>query len=321
MGTEMLYLLLLIINPAITAKAAPAASSISVPVAYVDNRAFVSVRLNGQPLRFLVDTGGYDTVDASVARRLGLVVKAAGSIAGGGNGKARLGTTTVNSLELGSRRISHHRMLVVDFSAISRHLGLAPFDGMIGYDFFKGKVLTFLNSRSELLINDNSIDGTDLRFSLYGTIPKISAMVNGLRGEFVLDTGDRSTVTLVAGFPLKHPTIKSAVARSRVVTGWGVGGPIVSDIVRLQSVAVDDLVVRHLVGRIALSTGGTFAATDIDGTLGNGYLRHFDVSIDYLHNRLVLRDNSAWTEPTCAESPKSSVIPPQECLIKSRSSD
>jgi Aspartyl protease len=286
-----------------------------VPVTYADNRAFVSVRLNGHSLRFLVDTGGYDTVDASVARRLGLAVKAAGSIGGAGNGKAKLGTTIVKSLELGSRTLSDQHLLVVDFSPIARHLGLAPFDGMIGYDFFKNDVVTFLNSQSRMLIDDNPIDGTTVAFSLYGTIPRIRAWVNDLLGAFVLDTGDRSNVTLVATFPLAHPTIKNAVARSRVVTGWGVGGPILSDIVRLRSVRVSDLTVNHVVGRIALSTRGTFAATDIDGTLGNGYLRHFDVSIDYPHRQLVLRRNRAWTRQSCAETPAPPVILPQECLI------
>lgn len=297
--------------------AAIAADQVSVPVTYVDNRPFVTVAANGHKFRFMIDTGGYDTLDSSVAKILRLKVTPAGTISGAGNGTSKNGTAVLDSLQLGSQTIRHAKVDVIDFSPIAAHLRLKPFDGMIGYDFFSKDVVSFVNSKATFVIGHAVVHGEQVPFSMYGTIPEIEAAINGVDGDFILDTGDRTNATLIGSFVNRHPELRNAIVRSNVVTGWGVGGPVLSDILLLTSIETGSLRSSNLVGRIAIAKRGTFAATDISGTLGNGYLRRFDLSIDYPNHVLYLRPNPDFVQPRCAPGAGSAqiAIPSLDCLI------
>jgi hypothetical protein len=300
-----------------TPVASIAADQVSVPVTYVDNRPFVTVAANGHKFRFMIDTGGYNTLDSGVAKILGLKVTPAGTIMGAGNGASKNGTAVLSSLQLGSQTMRHVKVDVIDFSPIAAHLGLKPFDGMIGYDFFSKDVVSFVNSQATFVVGHAVVRGERIPFSMYGTIPEIEAAVNGVDGDFILDTGDRTNATLIGSFVDRHPDLRNAIVRSNVVTGWGVGGPVLSDILLLTSIEAGSLKLRYLVGRIAIAKHGTFAATDISGTLGNGYLRRFDVSIDYPNHVLYLRPNPDFVQPRCPTATGSAqiAIPPLDCLI------
>ena len=100
---------------------------------------------SGKPLHFIVDSGaGQSVLAKDTAAKLGLENSGAERIRTvDGSGNATRATTTVLTLGADSRPMRFStRPLVMDLSRESRLLG-TPLDGLIGMDFFEGRVVQF----------------------------------------------------------------------------------------------------------------------------------------------------------------------------------
>jgi hypothetical protein len=98
-------------------------------------------------------------------------------------------------------------------------------------------------------------------------------------GRFLLDTGDRSYLTLFTPFASAHYPVRHRRLRN-VTTGYGLVAPIVTDLTRTH-LAVGALNVPELVTRLATQEKGGFASDALAGTIGSGTLLHSIVEIDY----------------------------------------
>jgi hypothetical protein len=89
----------------------------------------VPVHINGGPaLRFVLDTGGQNVIDATVAKRLGLSVEGKGVVAGGGPSQPAVQYARVSTLQIGRATLRNQSFIVLPGQIDSET------DGIIGYE-------------------------------------------------------------------------------------------------------------------------------------------------------------------------------------------
>ena len=296
----------------------PASSAGDSVVAFdlVDNRPLVVAMVNGTRARVAVDTGGVDALDDAFAKKIGLDVKDNGDTSGAGEAQVHTGITSVRTFTIGSIAIPTRDVGVIDFSVIAAKLRLSPFDGLIGYETLRRVPVTFAYSRGELIFGPRGDSGTAVPFTMYGTLPLVSLVVDGHAGQFAIDTGDRSSITLFPSFARRYGFEDKSGELKNVVTGWGIGGPIHSNLLNV-SITFAGHVIRNVVGRISLQRSGAFADNTIDGTIGGGLLKHFDVTFDYSNKHLWLVPHAV-PPANCSRDSERDAVLSQECQYQLR---
>jgi predicted aspartyl protease len=284
------------------AAAVGAPKATTVPFALVDNRMVIQATIDGKgPFAMIVDTGSADvTITPSVARRLGLVARAAGYAYGAGSKSTAIGATRIKRIQIGTLRFGTLDASVLDLSPIQRAMGFGRLDGIIGYSILgrlrvgvdvDAQTLTF--SYAPLPSPKNAAIvafTTDL-----GGIPQVPASVNGIRGTFMIDTGDRSSLTLFRAFAQANDFYRDAPVRN-AITGIGVGGPIYSDVMRTK-VALFGTTISGVVTRASRDRGGVFAQGRQAASVGMGLLKRFNLVYDYPEKEIVAWPSSFFSAP------------------------
>jgi len=292
------------------ALAAPVSSRAAVTMAHgrtsvprgfelIDNRIFVSVWINGEgPFKFILDSGAVNFLTLETAQKLGLDLTPAGQQSGAGAGTVESWTTRVDRLSLGDLTLSDPSCYVSSLAPIIKAIGFQRLDGVLGYELFSqlaveldyqtGNV-TFI--RPETFTPPQPADVVP--FELSGHIPVIEGRVNGIEGRFIVDTGDRSSLTLFRPFVQEHDLTDSLALTPEITTGWGIGGPIPARVTRLDTLMVHDSPVTGVVTRLPTLTSGAFATSEEAGSIGTGVLSRFNVTFDYPHKTMYLVPNAS----------------------------
>jgi predicted aspartyl protease len=282
-----------------TSLRAALADPVSVPYGAIDNRIVLQCRVNGRgPYAFLLDTGASETgISSALARELGLATKSAGTIGGAGSGKTAMSTARLASIVDGGFRALNIPVVVIDLSPVRLGIGFARFDGVLGYDTaFAGRVVEIDADRHVVVFNATPTVPPGARsvpFTYDGLI-HVEAAVDGIGGDAVVDTGDRTSLTMFAGFARRNGYYAHARAVRHVLTGFGVGGPIYSDVFRVQRFNAFGFGVTGVVTRASRDRGGVFATGQGLGSIGSGMLRRFNILYDDARRTLTAWPSAAF---------------------------
>ena len=173
-----------------------------------------------------------------------------------------------------------------------RHVfGSEASDGVIGLPVFSQAVVRVDYGRRRLTFTKPS--GFEYRgaaapvaFELERFLPIVRGEVDGLPCRLGLDTGDRSAFTLKGPFVEEHGLRGRYAPKFEAVTGWGIGGPIRSQVVRLPVLKFAGFEFREALTRLSLQKSGAFTANDTAGNVGGALLKRFAVTFDYTRRRL-----------------------------------
>lgn len=276
--------------------AARAQSVADVRFHLVDNRVFVPAMLNGRgPYEMLLDTGA-DTGGVSLAVMEEIGAKAEGRmrVGGAGEGKDVVFQTHIGSLRIGRAELRGLPAIAENFAALNDVIGFERFDGIAGQAVFRRYVVDLDFARQRLkLIEPKSFrppPGTiAIPFTYYdGFMPLVRGTIAGVRGKFIVDLGDRSSLTLFGPFWRAHQLDDTLGPGVEALTGYGVGGPIRGLVVRVPRFGFGKADAKGIVARLSLQASGGFADPKIAGSIGTGVLRHFRTIIDYPHSRFLL---------------------------------
>ncbi|HXM06000.1 MAG TPA: retropepsin-like aspartic protease, partial [Candidatus Acidoferrum sp.] len=208
-----------------------AALSSGVPFTLQDHRAIVQAYIgDAGPFSMIVDTGSAElVVTPAVAQRLGLHLRPAGFVSGAGADKAAIEKTTVTGVRVGNTRFAPADALVLDLSRIQRGIGFSHFDGVIGYEQLQ-RYRVFVDMDRQRIAFSNAPmaappKAVQTPFAQTDSFLRIPATVDGVRGTFVVDTGDRSQLTLFRHFADANGFAHFTTV-SNAMTGFGVGGPV-----------------------------------------------------------------------------------------------
>jgi Aspartyl protease/PDZ domain len=258
----------------------------TIPYRAIDNRVIISCRVDGHgPYSFILDTGASFSLTPRVARELGLRTKAAGRLSGAGNATQTFSTTRVPSLAIGGFIFANVRAVVIDLSEVKNNIGFPQLDGTIGSETlvqFRTKIdpdaKRVTLSRVPLPVPPNA---TRIPFKIQDGIIAVRGTIDGIAGPILIDTGDRSSLTLFGPFARRYDFYHRYHAVRNAITGFGLGGPIYADVFRLRSLHVLGANLSGVVARASRQHAGVFATGSEAGSIGGGVLRRFDVVYDY----------------------------------------
>lgn len=257
-------------------------SDFIVPFVLTDNRPFIVLKIKEQVFHFVVDTGGYNLIDLDAARKLGLELQNPSRTSGAGEQTVETWTTTIDSYSFGGKTFINQRFNVLSLKNIKEGLNLPFLDGIIGYDFFRDSILQidYPNKKVSFL---NSHEGKNgIPFTIYGShIPKIKVEIDGIESEFILDTGDRSQLTLSKHFSEKLFEKSKYELSEEKISGYGIGGPIMAKTFDLKSLKFGNIDEKSIVTRIPNVKSGGFAQSSFYGSIGSGLLKKYKVTLDY----------------------------------------
>jgi predicted aspartyl protease len=278
------------------------ASSVTVPFRLINNHIYISARVNGEgPYSFVVDTGwGTSSITPEVARSLGLQVRGSQKTMGAGEAVAEMGFTKVKKMQLGGLQLLNQSVVVTSSFDGKTRDAVNNFGGLFGYALFKRFVirLDFGAGLMTLTLPAQFTHrglGASVPFKLSKNIPLVRGEIDGVSGDFIVDSGFPGSVTFYGSFITKNNLVTRFHPRFETVTGWGVGGPVRAGVFRAQrfklgEVSLNDLVVTT--ERVAIK--GSHADPNLAGAIGGELLKRFNVTFDYSRQVMFLEKNRSY---------------------------
>lgn len=298
-------LLVLCASVTSVASASDIQQSRPLPLSVIDNRPFVDVQVDGKgPFAFILDTGSSSsTISTALAEKLKLVPMSAGTGTGAGEKPVSFDNVHLNDLTVGPFSVGALDIPAMDTTQLSQVIGFQHFDGVLGTELFRKYVVTLDAARKQVIIQPQDqfkpAEGAiSIPFSLdENDMPLVEASIDGTKGSFQIDTGDRFSLTLFGGFWRAHQLDMKMGTTVEAMTGYGGGGPIRGIIGRPARFSIGDVSVSAPVTRLSLQKAGAFTKGDRAGSIGMGILKRFAVSFDYDHRVMWLSKSAGFDAP------------------------
>jgi hypothetical protein len=265
---------------------------------WIDNRIFVPVTINGQgPFHMILDTGASLGVSPEVAGKAGLKVESSDETGGVGEKTVSIQNTHVRDLRFGPVHLENLECIILSVADSSYVFGRVPVDGFLGLEVFQKYVVQHDYVRRELTFYDPAAyaysgPGESVAFERDGIIPVIDATFDGIAGRFGVDTGARSALILYGPFVAANRIAEKYHATFQGVSGWGIGGPVRSYMIRSQSLKFGKLELHDLIARLSVNKSGATATSSKSGLIGPDVLKQFTFICDYARNRLIFEKNA-----------------------------
>jgi predicted aspartyl protease len=278
----------------------PHRSSISVPFRLMDGRIFVDVSVNGEgPFAFIFDTGGNAVISTKLAERLHLSAGNTETGTGTGEKPVTAVDTTVRELQIGDLRLSNIAFHAISLDDAPAVFGNQPLDGIIGFPILEQLIVEVDYETNRLRLTLPSAyrprnSGTTLHFERPRWVPLVEATLDGIRGKFGVDTGARLSLLLYGPFVDQNNLRAKYHPEVSGITGWGLGGPIRSQIARGKIVALGNLEVHDPLVRLPLQTTGGLTVSDTAGLIGPDILSRFSITFDYGRQSITFQKNHSY---------------------------
>jgi hypothetical protein len=257
-----------------------------IPIDIVNHHVFVDVTVDGHPLRFMVDTGGVNLVARAAAQRIGLASLGAIEARGPGDEPVGSGFARVDRLEIGGAVALERQLLrVLDMPGFDDVEGVAV-DGVLGVELFKRLAVQIDYAARVLTLAEPAgfvppAGARALPITFFGHFPGVAGDIDGIAGQFWLDTGNRGGLVLLAPFVEANGLDAAYAASAPTTIGWGIGGRVEGRLARGGSLRMGDLGIEGPVLRLPAGNGGALAIRHVAGNIGGEILGRFVVTFDY----------------------------------------
>jgi predicted aspartyl protease len=261
----------------------------SLPIEIVDNRPFVAITISGKTFHFIVDSGGFNSIDVDAANELNLDLRGKFQMPGAGEKTVDAWSTVIGSFSLGDRSFKDRKFYVLPLNEIKENLKLPYLDGIIGYDFFRDSVVRIDYPNKKIIFSSEFKGNDGIPFTIHGShLPEFEVEIDGSKSRFVIDTGDRSKLTLGRVFSDQLLKRSEYVLSEEKITGYGLGGAIFAQTFSLRSLRIGRIEAKNVETRIPNLNGGAFSRPDFTGSIGSGLLKDYKITIDYPNRLLYL---------------------------------
>ena len=263
----------------------------SIHFRLIENQVVVAIHLGGKgPFTSLLDVAvAPSVVDLALARELGLPIDedAPGDAAGQGAEKTTFYPSELPDLQIGEHLIGSIEAVAADLASLGAKLG-RPLHAILGQSFFEGRIVQFDYEQQRLTLDPTTVEeGVSLPIEgATDLTPVVPVTVNGREVPVVLDTGSSLTlgIYLDAVDELGLATARDA-ATPRTLTG--ARGAVEAYEGVVASLALGDLRLER-VPTVFLPRPASDPTRAL-GNLGNGFLRHTILTLDYPRRRLNIR--------------------------------
>jgi predicted aspartyl protease len=280
--------------PPTGADIAGGAASTSVSFRLLNNHIYVQGTVNGKgPYTFIVDTGGHTLLSSRIVDEVGLKPVGRSVESGAGEGHSTTGFVHYDEIAIGGVRLRDQTGFATEI--YDKSIEGIPVDGMVGYELLRRIVTTIDFGRQTMTFTDPSrftpgeALGVAVPFEFYDHLPNVKGAIGDLPATFDIDTGSRSEIDLTSPFVAAHDLRTRYPKGTLAVTGWGVGGPARSYMVRLASLKLGSVEVGHVAAGLSNARAGSFSDPNYDANIGSALLKRFVVTFDYGHQVMYLR--------------------------------
>jgi predicted aspartyl protease len=268
-------------------------TSISLPVSEKHEKFVVRVNVGTRGLDMLLDTGASSIVlERGVVRGLGLTE--IGAVSNAANaGRFRQSYAIVPEMDVGALKMHDVVVTVVPDLPNPDLTGDYRVVGLLGFDFIDAVALKldYLNEAvtaydAATFVTPAVGRGFDLPLRLGNGTPMTSITINGEVGErFALDTGASGALLVFDYFQRRHPAALADEANGSLGNRYmmGVGGAFEVRPARIASITFGGVNFNDF--DIFETTSRSSYGGDADGLIGEGFLRLFDVYLDYQRER------------------------------------
>lgn len=253
-----------------------------------DHRIYVEGTINGsRPLRFLVDTGASAMAVARHIQQDAKLVIDDQSENTGSDGVSLLDYSTHNSVQIGGVQRAMGAV-VIDYKG-------RPFDAVLGWTFFQGKILEIDYDHSLLRLHDELPDlagYVQAKVRWIDNTPAIQVALGNGRDTFApwlaLDTGSNGSIDLTYAFGLSHMLQEAFPERLGTSQFSGSAGRKIRAVdVRVPVVAISALQLKGAKVSVTIDDDDSSG----DGTLGSEALQQFNILLDTRSGSIHLRPN------------------------------
>jgi len=282
--------------PTNTAQWPTGKDSVTVPFRLLNNHIYLDASINGSaPQPFVFDTGATDILTPGAARALNIAVQ--GALPGGGFGDQiqSFGFAKVKSVSIGGLSLPDQVFGTAGFEGWTEVEG-ADSAGLLGYEFVKRAVLSIDYAHRTMTFTKQSAfhppqGVAAIPFTFDGHIPMVKGTLDGIPGEFELDTGSRGALTVMMPFAKANNLVAKYHATRTVTAGYGAGGPSKVLLARAAKLTLGSVEVDAPVTEFVTDAKGAAQAARTAGNIGGDLLKRFTVTLDYAHQTLWLQPN------------------------------
>lgn len=267
-----------------------------------DNRIYVKCRVNETTdLTFLFDTGaGIMVINQSILdKKLKLVLDGETNNIGA-NGSNKAPVSTRNTLGFGEINLDN-----IDYLAIT--YGEGTFDGVFGANIMAKYIVEIDYDKKQLKFYnppDYVYETSDYeRYSITKKagvfVMKSSINVNKKKfeGYFEIDTGGDGELQLTSPFVSKNGFAKIFKKVATATTSGSDGMSVDSPIVVVPEIQFGRKYFYRIQVILSAAKSGVFASTEIDGILGNNFLKRFNMILDISRKQMFLKPNNLLHTP------------------------
>jgi len=286
-----------------------------VPFVIIDGRILIDVTLNGHgPFRMIFDSGASAVISRSTAQKLRLHLSAPHLESGTGNQSTEVATTTVELLNLGAAELVHLPADVMPLVDMPPVFGTMRIDGILGRPVFDRYVIEVDYADRVLILFDPkrfrpAIADVALSFSRIRDVPLVSATLDGHIGLFGVDLGARSSLLVNAWFSDTAQLQTLFTGAPKMVTGWGLGGPIYGKLGRAHDFTLAGMDIKSPLVRLSMQSSGLLSRTGTAGLIGADILRQFTITFDSLQHVVYLRRSKLFGTATKFDQSGMWIIP------------
>ena len=252
---------------------------VTVPLEEHDGHIFTTVKINGHPYKFLVDTGAQGIVlDSHVALEQHL--KAQGRLeVSGAQRIGGLGFAALDSIQIGSASLQVRLVSVLDLRGAT---GRFAADGILGYPFFAAAEVTIDADKGTMTFARPGAlhaSGKAIPVDVDRELVEVQGKVDNVAGRFVVDTGNSTDLLLFEPFMHSHPDLLSGGER-HFANNFGVGGSVRALGAIVDELDLGDFRFFNRNASVMLTDQGAFADRFDAGNIGMAVLKNLVVTFD-----------------------------------------
>ncbi|MDP4265864.1 MAG: aspartyl protease family protein [Bacteroidota bacterium] len=281
-------------------------NEIIIPFESYEDWIFVKAKLNDSiKLDLMFDTGFNTTLlNSTRADKLNMIPDGKAEFFGA-IGEDSLYYFVNNNLMIGKVKLDKLQFIKAPLEDMELKFGKS-IDGMVGYDFLKGRIVRLNFDKNCLEIFDKFEDiktkpQNYFSITMRDNIPSINAILwinknDTVRGNFILDTGYNSSLVVGTPFVNKYNLLEK-VKNTYKFNSVGI---LTSDSrtfkARIHKFSFCGYDFFNMPVTFSQATTGTLSESEYDGMIGTEVLKRFNIIFDYQNSRIYLEDNKSYKE-------------------------
>lgn len=269
----------------------PGQTKVTLKFDSIDTDVYVPVKFNGHgPYKVILDTGGSTVISPALAQEFGIRSDGKLGVTGFGDSAAALSLARLDRIEIGGVTLRNQPCAITDLDSPSEAI---PLLGIVGYEVFKRLVVGIDNDHNSLTLTEPKAfqyagKGVVVPFNFRDSNVYINASIEGINGQFMIDTGYAGQLDINGPFADTHGLRTRYQSFDAAIVGWGVGGAVHGQMARGSELRIGRLTMTEPLVRMSRNQQGVTADPYSAGTIGNGLLfRHYNVIFDYSRQHVI----------------------------------